>query len=303
MPTEQFTNNAFSYITQNISPTDTVIPVYDVSNFPSSPQFRVLVDNEIMLVTGIDGNDFEVEREAELDLNGGAADYHDDLAIISHIQTAGALYATAKGIPTGGSTGEILAKASGTDYDTEWVTGTGAGPVRPNICQFSRFWTNTGWSTVGGPTMTYAMAAPSPVNDYRYGKVYAARMVIGGAGTKELYQNLAAVGNFKVVAGDVISVSGYIDNTSGGGNADMVCIWWNIGGGVISVSTVGTVTAGTGWTRVTNTFTAPTNTYAGHVAFRGNNAGTVYFAAPQVQFGSTVDEYSPRTDDFAGVNM
>lgn len=27
-----------------------------------------------------------------------------------------------QGIPAGGSTGQLLAKASGTDYDTEWTT-------------------------------------------------------------------------------------------------------------------------------------------------------------------------------------
>ena len=30
-------------------------------------------------------------------------------------------------IPVGGATGEVLAKASGADYDTEWLTGGGGG--------------------------------------------------------------------------------------------------------------------------------------------------------------------------------
>lgn len=32
-----------------------------------------------------------------------------------------------EGVPTGGTTGQVLAKASGTDYDTEWVAQTGGG--------------------------------------------------------------------------------------------------------------------------------------------------------------------------------
>lgn len=32
-----------------------------------------------------------------------------------------------EGVPTGGTTGQVLAKASGTDYDTEWVEQTGGG--------------------------------------------------------------------------------------------------------------------------------------------------------------------------------
>ena len=33
------------------------------------------------------------------------------------------------GVPAGGTTGQVLAKASGTDYDTEWVTGGGVSGV------------------------------------------------------------------------------------------------------------------------------------------------------------------------------
>lgn len=32
---------------------------------------------------------------------------------------------TGAGVPTGGTTGQVLAKASGTDYDTEWITPSG----------------------------------------------------------------------------------------------------------------------------------------------------------------------------------
>ena len=32
-----------------------------------------------------------------------------------------------QGVPTGGTTGQVLAKASGTDYDTEWVNQSGGG--------------------------------------------------------------------------------------------------------------------------------------------------------------------------------
>lgn len=35
--------------------------------------------------------------------------------------------AAGPGVPAGGATGQVLAKASGTDFDTEWVTGGGAG--------------------------------------------------------------------------------------------------------------------------------------------------------------------------------
>jgi Collagen triple helix repeat (20 copies) len=43
---------------------------------------------------------------------------------------AGATGAAGPGVPTGGSTGQVLAKNSGTDYDTGWTTpASGGGPV------------------------------------------------------------------------------------------------------------------------------------------------------------------------------
>ena len=45
---------------------------------------------------------------------------------------------TAQGLPTGGTTGQVLAKTSGTSYETGWVTPTGGsfgltGPGRPDV--------------------------------------------------------------------------------------------------------------------------------------------------------------------------
>lgn len=39
------------------------------------------------------------------------------------------------GVPTGGTTGQVLAKASGTNYDTEWVNQSGGLPTGGNIGQ------------------------------------------------------------------------------------------------------------------------------------------------------------------------
>lgn len=48
--------------------------------------------------------------------------------IKAHVNTA--IAAIGK-VPTGGTAGQILAKASGTDYDTEWITNSGAGNYLP----------------------------------------------------------------------------------------------------------------------------------------------------------------------------
>ena len=48
--------------------------------------------------------------------------------IKAHVNTA--IAAIGK-VPTGGTAGQILAKASGTDYDTEWITNSGSGNYLP----------------------------------------------------------------------------------------------------------------------------------------------------------------------------
>lgn len=45
----------------------------------------------------------------------------------------GAAGADGQGVPTGGTTGQVLAKVSGDDYDTEWVAQTGGGGGATNL--------------------------------------------------------------------------------------------------------------------------------------------------------------------------
>lgn len=54
--------------------------------------------------------------------------YWQVLANKGNTGTTGATGATGPGVPTGGSTGQVLAKINGTDYNTQWVTG-GTGAV------------------------------------------------------------------------------------------------------------------------------------------------------------------------------
>ena len=52
--------------------------------------------------------------------------FSDDRTTIT-VGASGPQGATGQGVPAGGTTGQVLAKASGTNYDTEWVTGGGGG--------------------------------------------------------------------------------------------------------------------------------------------------------------------------------
>lgn len=89
MSIEQFANGAQTTLSQigGVSPISTTLVVASAALFPTTPQFRIKLDSEIMLVTGVIGNIFNVTRGAE----GTAAAAHVDGVLVTHILTAGAL--------------------------------------------------------------------------------------------------------------------------------------------------------------------------------------------------------------------
>lgn len=87
MALEQFKNNSENTLDGGIDNSQTTLDVVDASVFPSSPQFRIGIDDEIMLVTGISSNTLTVTRGVEnttpaIHLNG---------ADVVHVLTKGAL--------------------------------------------------------------------------------------------------------------------------------------------------------------------------------------------------------------------
>jgi hypothetical protein len=89
--TEQFANNAQTTLSAAIETTDgTSISVTSASGFPDSAQYRILIDDEIMIVTaGAGTTTWTVTRGAES--TSGAT--HDNGATVTHVLTAGALLA------------------------------------------------------------------------------------------------------------------------------------------------------------------------------------------------------------------
>lgn len=83
---EQFANNAESTLDGSIDDSVTSLDVVSAATFPSSPQFRLGIDNEIMLVTAVAGNTFTVTRGVE----GTTADSHSNAAPVQQIFTQGA---------------------------------------------------------------------------------------------------------------------------------------------------------------------------------------------------------------------
>lgn len=88
MATEKFANNASTTLNGSIIAGASSLTVTSAAGFPSSGQFRILVDNEIIIVGAVSGTTFSsLTRGAETTTDTG----HSNGATITHILTAGGL--------------------------------------------------------------------------------------------------------------------------------------------------------------------------------------------------------------------
>lgn len=118
MAIEQFKNDAATTLDGAINNSVTSITVSSATGFPSSPQFRIAIESEIMLVTAMSGVNWTVARGQE---STTAASHADTLAVV-HVLTAGALdkrraddhgYDSVSSRPAGGAPGRLFIPQDG----------------------------------------------------------------------------------------------------------------------------------------------------------------------------------------------
>ena len=83
MARERLENGSVSNLNGTINDSVTTVAVGDAGLFSSVPQFRIIIDSEIMLVTAIAGNNLTVTRGAE----GSIASAHTNGAVVAQIIT------------------------------------------------------------------------------------------------------------------------------------------------------------------------------------------------------------------------
>lgn len=119
--TEQFTNNATTTLNGTITNIAGTLVVTSATPFPTSPQFRIIIDSEIMLVTGVSGTTFTVTRGAENTTQVA----HTNGATVSMILTAGALDQMRSDLMNVENVGHRLTLTSNIPITTSDVTGAG----------------------------------------------------------------------------------------------------------------------------------------------------------------------------------
>jgi hypothetical protein len=81
---EVFANNASSTLNGAILSSDATLVVQSAASFPTSGNFRILIDSEYLLVTAVSGTTFTVSRGQE----GTSAAGHASGAPVTHVATA-----------------------------------------------------------------------------------------------------------------------------------------------------------------------------------------------------------------------
>lgn len=169
--TEQFYNNASTSLTSSITSAATTFNVFLATVFPT-PNFRIMVDQEIMLVTGVSGNQLTVTRGVENTVAAG----HNANAVVTHIVTAGGLnqfradtisVGSAASLPSAGVGGRLYIPTDNIvmyhDNGTTWDT---FGPIRPCTLPPSTGWTWVNQASLatasGGLTTPLVLNITSP---------------------------------------------------------------------------------------------------------------------------------------------
>lgn len=132
----------------------TSLSVTSASGLPGSGVFYLIVqaestnNEEVFLVTGVSGTTLTVTGAQG---NTTASNHSIGAIIIGTILTAGAItQLKADIVPTGGTTGQVLTKNSGTSYDTSWSTPGGSSGTAGG--DLSGTYPNPSVATVGGAT-------------------------------------------------------------------------------------------------------------------------------------------------------
>jgi hypothetical protein len=112
MAAEQFTNNAQAILAADISPSDSSLSVYAIDGLSTVPQYRIVIDGEIIIVGSVSGTTLgALTRGAE----GTTATSHKAGATVTQVLTAGALKAGAPGLTPGSVYGFSLVYLDSTD--------------------------------------------------------------------------------------------------------------------------------------------------------------------------------------------
>ena len=174
MPSEKFANNASDTLNGGITAGATSLVVNSATLFPTSGQFRILIDNEIILVGAVSGTTFSsLTRGAE----STAAASHSNGVTVTQIYTTGAMdqrlidesqKGTNASLPAAEKQGRLYLASDGPYvYRDTGAAWEGNGPTYPMtpIVPGNFSWINQGGATLVTTGGIAFLTAPGSASD------------------------------------------------------------------------------------------------------------------------------------------
>jgi hypothetical protein len=112
MATEKYTTLGQSTLSVGVDAVTVTIPVVSAASFPTTGDFRIRIDNEILKVTSVAGNNLTVLRGQE----GTIAAVHSGSAVVTEVLTAAALDQIRQDIHQTGADAAKVAEKAGNLY-------------------------------------------------------------------------------------------------------------------------------------------------------------------------------------------
>lgn len=164
MATEKVSNIAQSTLNGAINNSVTSLVVASASTFPTSPQFRIKIDDEIILVTGVSGTTFTVTRGAE----STTAASHSNGATVTGVLTAGGLNQLLADILLQAGSGASTIWAGGSDKNSSTYSGSDNGlrytPLSHGSDNYFEFQWIPQYTGTASLSVMYSMSASSANN-------------------------------------------------------------------------------------------------------------------------------------------
>lgn len=215
---EQLRNNATTTLNGSITNSTTSIVVTDGSVFPSSGNFRIKIDNELITVTSRSTNTLTVTRGVE----STTAVSHADLASVNHVLTAAAIDTVLDDLyqigayasrPSSGIRSGTIYRAN--DIDLGWrYNGTNWDLVHPVYVPNSRKIDFTsGWTQLNFGSTTYTDVNGVAILNLTFEGTFNARGYTKSLPTPPYKLNLLIRPTYDNGGSNVISSVGVYDGT------------------------------------------------------------------------------------------
>jgi len=162
LATEKFANKAFTTLNGAIDSVVTPIVVTSATLFPTTGNFRIKIDAELLLVTAVSGSNFTVTRGIE----GSTAASHADGATITHVVTAGAIEAQTSDTMPLSEVGGRLTLTTAVPVTTSDVTAAATLYFTPYKGNRIALYNGTIWKLYGASEVSFTLT--SLTNDKNY---------------------------------------------------------------------------------------------------------------------------------------